>query len=354
MRTYKFIWIFFILFNVVLGIIAQTAQEIPIQAQRLSDRVLFIKTGGSPVMSNVTAVATTEGIVVIDAHYKPEMGNKIRRVIEGAFDRTDFAYLIYSHAGVDHMGGSPAFTDTVIVGHDNCLSRIDDLHRSIANIDVKEGMAPRLKLIQDQIDVGTDDPSQKTKLKEALLYWGELADLLGSGFRYTKPSIVFNDRLTLQIGNVTLGLCYCTPGYSQSDVLIHVPQEKLLVVGDIFVKHRVPLFNEKTDLDRWKEVFRPYMEKDIEIQHIIGCHGELMTMNDIRAQLDYLDDLWTAVVAAKQEGLTLEQAKQNLSFSKRYAHLSHLNTRWVSTPFDLHERNIEQVWKALSSSSSNS
>jgi hypothetical protein len=193
-----------------------------------------------------------------------------------------------------------------------------------------------------------------TKLKEAMLYWSEMTDLLASGFRYTKPSITFSDRITLRMGDVSLELRYCTPGYSESDIVIHVPQEKLLVTGDIFVKHRVPLFNEKTDLDRWKAVFKPFIDKEIEIKHIIGCHGELMTIDDIKAQLDYLDDLWEAVVASKQKGLTVEQAKQKLSFDKRYTHLHHLGTRWVSTPFDLHERNIEQVWKALNTSSNNS
>jgi len=341
---------FLVLMVCVISVSVQTAQEIPIKTQRLSDRVLFIRTGNSSVMSNVTAVATTDGIVMIDAHYKPAMGENIRSVVEDVFDRSDFAYLIYSHAGVDHIGGSPAFADAVIIGHQNCIDHIESLHKTIEDIDVKEGMAPRLKLIQEQIDAGTDDPSQMTKLEEALLYWSEMADLLASGFRYAKPSILFSERMNLQMGNLSFELCYCTPGYSKSDILIHVPQEKLLVTGDIFVKHRIPLFDERTDLDRWKAVFKPFIDKEIEIQHIIGCHGELMTIDDIGAQLDYLNDLWEAVNAAKREEWTLEQAKQKLSFNDRYAHLSHLETRWVSTPFDLHERNIEQVWKALSKS----
>lgn len=330
---------------------AQAEQDVPLKAQKLSERILFIKTGKSSVMSNVTAINTSEGIVLIDAHYKPEWGKKIRNIVEEAFGRQqDFIYLIYSHAGVDHMGGSPVFSDAIIVGHENCVSQIDSLHQIIADTDVREGMAPRLRLIQDQIDMGSDDPSRMIELEESFLYWSELADLLASGFRYTKPSMTFNDRLTFQMGGLTLELCYCTPGYSQSDIFIHVPQGKLLIVGDIFVKHRIPLLNEKTDLERWAAVFRPFIEEEIEIQYIIGCHGELMTIADLKAQLDYLIDLWKAVKAAKQEGWTLEQAKQQLSFAKRYAHLHDLITRWVDTPLDLHERNVEQAWKALNSS----
>jgi glyoxylase-like metal-dependent hydrolase (beta-lactamase superfamily II) len=338
-------------FVFVLNILSNTVPDIPFQTHRLSERVLFIKTGGSTIMSNVTAIADSESVVVIDSHYKPAWGKKIRRIVKETFGGKEIRYLIYSHAGVDHMGGSPAFTDAVIIGHENCLNQIDSLHRTMESIDIREGMAPRLKRIRDQMNVQGMEPALNIKLKEAMLYWGELTDLLASGFRYTKPSITFSDRMTIRLEELTLKLNYCTPGYSQSDILIHVPQEGLLVVGDIFVKHRIPLLNEKTDLDRWLLVFKPFVENEIEIRHIIGSHGGLMTLDDLRIQLEYLEDLWKAIEEAMEKGLTLEQTKQRLSFEERYAYLGHLITRWVSTPFDLHERNIEQVWKALSNSS---
>jgi glyoxylase-like metal-dependent hydrolase (beta-lactamase superfamily II) len=346
----KYLWIGPAVFIFMQVSSSRAAPDIPYRAQKLSDRVLFIKTGESTVMSNMTAINTAQGIVMVDAHYKPEWGNKFRGIAEETFGRGDFAYLIYSHAGVDHMGGSPAFSDAVIIGHDNCISQIDSLHRTIEDIDIRTGMAPRLKLIQEQMDAGPKDPARKTNLRESMIYWSELAELLASGFRYTKPSITFSDKLTLQMGDLSLVLSTCTPGYSQSDIVIHVPQEKLLVVGDIFVKHRIPLFHEKTDINRWADVFTPFIEGEIEIRHIIGCHGELMTSADLKSQLNYLIDLWTAVESLQKKGLNLEQVKLELSFNKRYAHLSHLITRWAGTPFDLHERNIEQAWKAQSNS----
>ena len=346
-RTIQICFILQTFFSIIS---VQASPEIPYRTHRLSDRVLFIKTGGSSVMSNVTVIAASNGLVVIDAHYKPEWGQKIRSIAQETFHRQDFAYLIFTHAGVDHMGGSPAFSDATLVGHDNCISQIDGLHQILQNRDIKEAMAPRLELIIKQIEAGSASAAEMPKLKEALLYWGELTDLLASGFKYTKPAVTFSDRLSLDMGDLTLKLCFCTPGYSESDTFIHVPQEKLLVVGDIFIKHRIPLLNEKTDVHRWVTVLQPFITGKIEIQHIIGCHDELMTIADLKAQLNYLSDLWEAVDTAKQAGLILEQIKTRLSFKKRYPHLSHLNTRWVSTPFDLHERNIEQAWKGLTNS----
>jgi len=324
---------------------ARSFGEIPFKAERLSDRVLFIRSGESSVMSNVTAIAAADGLVIIDSHYKPRAGEKIRGLVEREFGRSDFAYLIYSHAGVDHMGGTPAFPKTVIVGHDSAVSTIDGLHKTLDDIDIREGMAPRLDLIKKRMEAGAADPREEARLRDARIYWGELTDLLAGGFRYSLPGVTFSDRMTLYMGDLRLELRYVTPGYSRSDILIHVPEEKLLVTGDIFLEHRVPLLNEKTDIARWEAVFRPFIDGEVEIRHITSCHGERLTLDDIRTQLDYLTDLWAAVAAARREGLTLEQAQKRLNLKDRYPHLSHLITRWASTPFDLHERNIEQAWK---------
>ena len=182
LRTYL------ILFIPAVVIPAHPAPEIPFETHRLSERVLFIKTGISPVMSNVTAIATSTGIVLIDAHYKPEIGKRIRDIVEKTFDRRDFSYLIYSHAGVDHMGGSGAFADAVIVGHDNGIHRIDSLHKTLESVDIREVMAPRLKLIRDRMEKGQESASDKIMLEESLLYWTELTELTAGKFQYLRSS----------------------------------------------------------------------------------------------------------------------------------------------------------------------
>jgi len=332
-----------------LPVAAQSVPELPVTTHRLSDRVLCLETGLSTVMSNVTAIATSAGVVVIDAHYRPEYGRQLRGIIEESFGRRDITHLILTHAGVDHMGGRPAFSDALFIGHENCGSSIDALYQSLEGNDVRELFAPRLQYIQDQIDAGPDDPALRNQLDEALLYWSDLTDMFAAGLEYEKPELTFSDRLTLHLGDVTLNLVYCTPGYSQSDIVIEVPEEKLLVTGDIFVDHRIPLYDAATDLDRWTAVFEPYLSGEVAIEHITGCHGGLMTLDDLRTQLDYLHDLRAAVEQIYSAGGTVEQAKERLAFTSRYSHLSHLIIRWVGTPLELHERNIEQIWASLGS-----
>ena len=319
-------------------------KKIHIRADRLSERVLFVKSGRSAILSNSTAVATSRGLVVIDAHYKPECGQRIRQIVEKAFERDDFAYMIYTHAGVDHMGGASAFPGAILVGHDNCTTRINGLRDMLKSVDIREILNPRLVLLRTKIGAGPACEAERLKLEEALYYWRELCEMLASGFEYLQPTVTFDDELVLHLGDVSINLRYCTPGYSESDILIHIPEEKLLVVGDIFNKDRIPLLNEKSDVKRWLNLFEPYVNGKGEVRYIIGGHDEMISPDELKAQYEYLKDLWEGVVAAKKEGSMLEKVKEDYAFNKRYSHLSHLNIHWISSPDNLHERNIEYIW----------
>jgi len=169
--------------------------------------------------------------------------------------------------------------------------------------------------------------------------------MLASGFEYRLPTLTFDDEFALHLGDITIKLRYCTPGYSESDTLIYIPEEKLLVVGDIFNRDRIPLLHERSDVKRWLDLFEPYVKGKKEVKYIIGGHDEMMSLDELKAQYEYLKDLWEGVKVAKKEGLTLEKVKESYAFDQRYSHLSHLNIHWVSSPDNLHECNIECIWK---------
>ena len=59
---------------------------------------------------------------------------------------------------------------------------------------------------------------------------------LSAGIDYTPPTIAFADRMTLDMGDVNLQMIYFGKGgHSGSDIIILVPEEKLVVTGDLFL-----------------------------------------------------------------------------------------------------------------------
>jgi glyoxylase-like metal-dependent hydrolase (beta-lactamase superfamily II) len=67
-------------------------------------------------------------------------------------------------------------------------------------------------------------------------------------------------------------------------------------------------------------------------------HGEVATAADIREFRDYLDDLRTRVKQAISDGLTIDQAKQQLKLPEKYRDFAFQN---FATP------NVEDMYKEL-------
>ena len=152
--------------------------------------------------------------------------------------------------------------------------------------------------------------------------------------------------MTVHLDDLTLQMVHNVRSYSGSDIIIYVPELKFLNVGDIFNKDRFPNITSRTDIPRWLKIFEEFTEKESEIDFVIGGHGELMTMADVREQLDYIRDLWEEIRMAKSRGMELEEIKEKFSF-KNFDHLTHINPVNFLTGTNSHERIIENIWKML-------
>jgi len=58
---------------------------------------------------------------------------------------------------------------------------------------------------------------------------------LSEGFTPIPPSNIFNDRMSIDLGDLTLKLYYFGRANSGSDILIQVLEEELLITGDLFL-----------------------------------------------------------------------------------------------------------------------
>ena len=61
-----------------------------------------------------------------------------------------------------------------------------------------------------------------------------------SGFIPTFPSILFEKSLDLDMGDITLNLYSFGGMHTDSDIIIFIPEEGLLVVGDIAPEGMLP------------------------------------------------------------------------------------------------------------------
>lgn len=249
-----------------------------IRIERTGENVITVHLASDAV----TAVNTSEGIVVFDAGITPSLTYIYRKIIEKEFGKVDFAYLINTHSHHDHTGGNAAFEDAVIIGHANCLEEMAGRDASIEK--TKEWA---LRIIRDyedelkELNEGEKDWEESTcqRLRFQHLY----NDISNNKRPTLPPEITFTDSLSLTNGGITLNMIYFGKAHSGSDIMIHIPELKTLLCGDLFSPGGKPAFYDQTRLypARWMQVMDRLMAVQPPIETVIGGHGQIMSGKDL-------------------------------------------------------------------------
>ena len=255
-----------------------------IDVLKLSDKVVVVKFG----YDAVTAIETQKGIVVIDAGISNTITSEIRKRIEHEFNRKDFIYLVNTHSHPDHTGGNAVFPDAEIVGHLNCKP---EMQKGLKN---PEKVKVRLLTIADEYKKELDTLPAGTKAWEEAYcqesrYRNAYNDFV-NGRAAIVPGLTFGDSLRLDLGDATLDLFYFGKAHSGSDILIHVPELKLLFTGDLFFPGGRPSLQEidSADMKRWEQSFRWLASRKGKISTVIGGHGQIMTPKDLESFIEIM------------------------------------------------------------------
>ncbi len=255
-----------------------------IKVERISDKVALFKLGYDAVI----AISTQKGIVVVDAGISNSLTAKYRILIVKEFNKKTFAYLINTHSHWDHTGGNQVFNDAVIVGHENCLSEMTEFWKDKNKI--KESLRKIIADYKNQLK--TIDPEWQDSLDiqlKLIRYQHAYNDLLKDRL-ITPPTKTFNDTLNISLGDITFDVIYFGNAHSGSDILIHIPEEKVLMVGDLFSKYGRPSIDDfnRIDMKRWA-IVKNWIEKRI---NYIGCvlngHGEILKMTDLESFIELI------------------------------------------------------------------
>ena len=330
----------------VFNTFAQTELDNPIRIQRLSDRVLVL-TEDSPMENIVVALASKNGLVVVDATGSPYTASLMRKAIEKEFDRNDFAYLINTHHHWDHAWGNQTFAEAVIVGHELCVSQLQP-----GSVDAS-GMVSRSK--ETIADLNTQlknlDPNS-AEAKDLCLrisFHERICKGLSTGFTPVPPTKTFSDHMSLDLGDLTFKLYYFGRAHSGSDILIQVPEEGLLLTGDLFLDIGwLPLFAGMTELDipRWIEVLSTVLDGEDKVTHVIPGHRQIWSREKLALWRDYIVSLWQGVQSAKAEGLNLEAVITRFPLEEKYFYLKELGH--TDAALERFQRNnITAFWRQL-------
>jgi glyoxylase-like metal-dependent hydrolase (beta-lactamase superfamily II) len=342
MKFRRIFFIFFILASLSFFAVLRAEEELPINFERYSERILIVKCG-KLYMDQVIAIATQKGIVMIDTGKSPTLTAKYRKIIEREFGRNDFSYVINTHYHFDHTDGNQVFAEAEIISHESSPERMRQFDRERQNfITSRKSAMEQWKNQLKGLDPNSEDAQ---RLREIMSTQPILLEDLANNYILTLPTITFSDRMSLDLGDITLKLVYFGQGrHTGDDIIIHCPEEKLLFTGDLF--YRGSFFfthSAQFDAPRWIEVMNDLLEDESKIDWVYDAHNGRMPVKFIALWRDYLVDMWEGLNEAKKEGLSFEEVQDRFSYDKKFTYLeqSGLDKQHLRNE---HQQNLRYTW----------
>ena len=258
-----------------------------------------------PVDGNSVVIVGDSEVFVVDTHINPAAARAVVQKIESITDNP-VTTVINTHWHDDHTNGNyvyrDAFPDARFVAHASTLEALreewqameDGRREAYANVDA----GTLLAMAEAQ-----DDPARAVAYRVYAGYVGALKPELPT-LELVYPDTVLQDVLEFRRGERRIVLQWLGRGNTDGDIVVHLPDDDLLITGDLLVAP-VP-FAFDSPMRDWVETLERV--KAIGAGTVVPGHGA------VQADDNYIDQvlaLLTATLAAVRDahdrGVSLDQ-----------------------------------------------
>ncbi len=259
--------------------LAHTADQLPPPSvEEVSPGVYaYIQLDGTWGLNNTGFITGANAVSVIDTCFTEARTRAFLRAIEGVTD-LPLRTLVNTHHHGDHTHGNYLVPGASIVGHELCRRTV-----------IETGIHTLRPLFPNVV-------------------WGDL--------ELAPPFITFQDRLDLFVDDLRLELHYMGPAHTTNDVVVWLPERKLLFTGDLAFNGGTPfvamgsIAGSLVALDRLRE---------FGAEIVVPGHGPVCgpeVFDDMEAYLRFVQDRAKQTYAA---GLAPLQAAEQTSL-ERFQH----------------------------------
>ena len=151
------------------------------------------------------------------------------------------------------------------------------------------------------------------------------------------PDITFDERMQVYSGSSSVELKYWGDNDGRGSISMLFMPAKVMYVVDWIVVGRMPWQKLWSyDVQGMINSTKGVLNEDFDV--FVGGHGDVGTKKDVQESLDYLQDLYAAVINGILQGKSLETLQKTIRLPK-YKHLDHYE-EWLPL-------NIEGVYNNL-------
>ena len=286
---------------------------------------------GGLASGNAGFVIGDDGVLIFDTFFSPAVLEELIGEIQ-ALTKLPIKFAVNSHYHLDHTGGNQvlAARGVPIFARDNVLKWQTTKNKrflpAAAELQKRRGDA-----VKQLSDTPADQTDKRTQFERQISRYDALAAIT-----LTNPTATFSSGLVrLYLGKREVVLA-TLPGHTGGDVFAYVPDANVVFTGDLGWSRTLPNLVDATVSD-WVPTLDQILTQYPTAMFVPG-HGNVAAASEISNFRDYLADLKVRVKQAIAEGLTVDQAKEQLKLPEKYKSFAFQN---FAKP------NVEDMYKEL-------
>jgi len=235
--------------------------------------------------TNSGFIVGDRGVLVIDAHIHEITARRIQEAIRAVTDKP-ILYLVNLNYFGDHWFGNYAFpAETQIIAH----RRASEVMESEFEIQKENVSAPFM-----------ENPSILEEVVPRL------------------PDVRIDERITLDLGGITVEIHHFGYGATEGDLVVYVPQAQVAWVGNFMVGNGVIPLMIGGNPQQYREAVNRF-SITLDVGTIVPGHGHLVQAADyVPRYLAYLSELDLLVRASQQKGQTQEELIESIPLRSVY------------------------------------
>ncbi len=277
-----------------------------------------VGTGSVHVMSNAMVLVGEFDTLVVDSHVTPAAARSLIDSLP-VITENPVRYLVNSHYHFDHAHGNQAFPRNVeIIGHSFTRSKLSgELGNVLEEATFKsfsDGVPTTVANLERQASAESD-PARRAQIQERARVQRDYMNAIDE-IRPTPPNITLEDKMTLfQVvsrGSREIQLLHLGRAHTGGDVVIYLPQERIVFTGDMMLPGLA--YMGDAHVDEWPATLEAL--KSLDFEWVLPGHGQPFNDRNVISNFQaYLQDLWPKVARLKSQGLTFEQAAQQVDMT---------------------------------------
>jgi glyoxylase-like metal-dependent hydrolase (beta-lactamase superfamily II) len=224
--------------------------------------------------SSAGVIVGDRDVIVVDSLTNAAMAQSLLAEIRRVTDKP-IRFLINTHSHVDHVYTNHLFPEATVIS----------THRGR-----EETKA-----------------NQKAQAKHDALFAKLFSDVDFRGGCYTLQNMSFSGSLSFYQGEREVRVFELGVGHSESDVVVHLPGEKIVFCGDLFMNGVPPVPGEghvTQTIANYKAV------EALEAEIYVAGHGEPGTLADVRSQRTQLESQFQHARKCFEQGMSYDAALQ--------------------------------------------